>query len=189
MHREINHFLPKQDIQIQNELKFCLVSKWEQTRHEQANIILSNEEKKLLQMCNDYKLKIDREQIAINDIQSNIRGCVAIQQTTLTVPFLFVDFLKFQIDDLSKQIDNWIERYAIEVKELDVEIGQLKEAIQDVKSKNEDITGRYNLRQIDINEYREEQRILEEKRKFEEKQCNSAIRIQVNKIADLFRYM
>lgn len=62
---------------------------------------------------------------------------------------------------------------------MDVEIKQLKEAIQDVKGKNEDITGKYDLRQIDINEYREEQRILEEKRKFEEKQCNSAIRIQV----------
>lgn len=66
-----------------------------------------------------------------------------------------------------------------EAEELDIEIGQLKDAIQDVKSKNEDITGKYDLRQVDINEYREEQRILEEKRKFEEKQCNSAIRIQV----------
>lgn len=61
-----------------------------------------------------------------------------------------------------------------------MEIRQVKEAIQDIKSKNEDVTGKYDLRQIDINEYHEEQRILEEKRKFEEKQCNSAIRIQVN---------
>lgn len=92
---------------------------------------------------------------------------------------MFPDFLKFQIDALSKQIDDWMDRYVKEAEELDIEIGQLKDAIQDVKSKNEDITARYDLRQIDINEYREEQRILEEKRKFEEKQCNSAIRIQV----------
>lgn len=94
--------------------------------------------------------------------------------------FFFPDFLKFQIDGLSKQIDDWMERYVKEAEELDIEIGQLKDAIQDIKSKNEDITGKYDLRQIDINEYHEEQRILEEKRKFEEKQCNSAIRIQVN---------
>lgn len=81
---------------------------------------------------------------------------------------------------MSKQIDDWMERYVKEANELDIEIGQLKDAIQDVKSKNEDITGKYDLRQIDINEYREEQRILEEKRKLEEKQCNSAIRIQVS---------
>lgn len=94
--------------------------------------------------------------------------------------FHFTDFLKYQIEDLSSQTDSWVERYAKEVKELDFEIGQVNEAIQDIKSKNEDLTARYDLRQIDINEYREEQRILEEKRKFEEKQCNSAIRIQVS---------
>ncbi|XP_037036817.1 dynein regulatory complex protein 9 [Bradysia coprophila] len=145
------------DIQIQNELKFCLVSKWENTRHQQANIILSKEVTKLMDSTNEYKVKIDREQLAINDIRN---------------------FLNFQIDDLSTQIDQWMERYVKEVQELDTEIGQVKDAIQDVKSKNEDITGRYDMRQSDIDEYREEQRILEEKRKFEEKQCNSAIRIQ-----------
>lgn len=91
----------------------------------------------------------------------------------------FSDFLNFQIEELAKQVEDWSERYVKEADELDVEIRQLNDAIQDVKSKNEDITGRYNVRQMDINEYREEQRILEEKRKFEEKQCNSAIRIQV----------
>lgn len=72
-----------------------------------------------------------------------------------------------------------MERYAKEVEELDTEIGHINDAIQDVKSKNEDITGRYDMRQDDIDEYREEQRILEEQRQFEEKQCNSAIRLQV----------
>lgn len=47
-----------------------MVSKWEKTRHQQANIILSKEEMKLLETCESYKVKIDREQIAINDIQS-----------------------------------------------------------------------------------------------------------------------
>lgn len=92
---------------------------------------------------------------------------------------MFSDFLTFQIGDLSKQIDHWMERYVKEVEELDTEIGQVNDAIQDVKSKNEDLTGRYDVRQSEIDEYREEQRILDEKRKFEEKQCNSAIRIQV----------
>lgn len=168
-----------QDIEIQNELKFCLVSKWEQTRHQQANIILSKEETKLRETCDEYKVKIDREQIAINDIQS-LRSVNRQNDPRKTNNFLFLDFLKFQIDELSEQIDEWMERYVKEAEELDVEIGQLKDAIQDVKSKNEDITGKYDVRQIDINEYREEQRVQEEKRKFEEKQCNSAIRIQVN---------
>lgn len=135
---------------------------------------------------NEYKVKIDREQIAINDIQSEVQMLLDCHPSlTNHQKFLSFfhfgrpDFLNFQIDALSKQVDDWTERYAKEAKELDVEIGQVNDAIQDVKSKYEDVTGRYDARQIDIDEYREEQRVLEEKRKFEEKQCKSAIRIQV----------
>ncbi|KAJ6634686.1 hypothetical protein Bhyg_13263 [Pseudolycoriella hygida] len=164
--------------EIQNELKFSLVAKWEKTRHQQANIILSKEETRLLAMCDDYKVKIDREQIAINDIQSKVNR--QIHNQTLIFKAFLADFLHFQIDDLATQINNWMERYVKEAEELDIDIGQLKDAIQDIKSKKEDITEKYDMRQIEINEYREEQRILEEKRLFEEKQCNSAIRIQVS---------
>lgn len=51
-------------------MKFRLVLKWEATRHEQAQLVLSGEEVNLADSIKDYKLRIDRERIAIAEIES-----------------------------------------------------------------------------------------------------------------------
>lgn len=46
------------------------MAKWERTRHEQAKTILVEAETKLIESYNVYTVKIEREQIAINEIES-----------------------------------------------------------------------------------------------------------------------
>lgn len=51
-------------------MKCELVQKWEQTRHEQAKIILDDEETKLIDTHHQFKCQIQREQVAISEIES-----------------------------------------------------------------------------------------------------------------------
>lgn len=76
-------------------------------------------------------------------------------------------------------ISIWIERYAVETKEYDLNIKIAKENIAEIQLKNKHIKTKYDERQQEIDAYREEQRILAEKKQYEEKQCRTAIRIQV----------
>lgn len=73
----------------------------------------------------------------------------------------------------------WEKKYKTDVTELDKHIKETKDCISDVQIKIDNIQERHGERKKFIDEYREEQRILMEKRKFEEKQRNAAVTIQV----------
>lgn len=140
-------------------MKYGLVQKWEQTRHEQAKIILQEEETKLITIHQKCHSQIEREQIAIAEIET---------------------FIKYKIEMLLGMITYWEGKYKVDVTDLDQHIKETKDSIVDVQMKIDNIKEHHAERQVFIDEYREEQRILLEKRKFEEKQKNSAISIQVS---------
>lgn len=77
-------------------------------------------------------------------------------------------------------IVHWEQKYKTDVTELDKQIKETKDTITDVQIKIDNIKERHAERKKFIDEYREEQRILMEKRKFEEKQRNAAVSIQVS---------
>lgn len=58
------------DNRIENGMRTRLVEKWEQTRHEQEEVILENREKDLNEQCDNIQRKINIELRAINDIES-----------------------------------------------------------------------------------------------------------------------
>lgn len=62
-----------QDCKIESCIKHRLVQKWERTRHEQAQRILTKEEQIFKESCNNYEVKIDRERIAIIEIGSKFK--------------------------------------------------------------------------------------------------------------------
>lgn len=139
-------------------MKYDLVQKWEKTRHEQAKIILQEEETKLTAIHQQCDGQIDREQIAIGEIEC---------------------FIKYKIEKLLGMIKYWEGKYRADVTDLDRHIKETKDSIIEVEMKIGNIKERHGERKKFIDKYREEQRILMEKRKFEEKQKNSAISIQV----------
>lgn len=55
-------------------MKIRLVTKWEETRYQQEDIILKNEEKDLNEELNETQNKINIEMRAINDIDSELDG-------------------------------------------------------------------------------------------------------------------
>lgn len=73
-----------------------------------------------------------------------------------------------------------IKKYNDDVAEYDLNIKMTNEKISQIRTTYEEIQGRYDVRQSEIDTYREEQRILAVKRAFEQEQCRKAIRIQVD---------
>lgn len=50
-----------QDTQVENEVKSRLVQKWENTRHEQARIVIEGKENGLIKTSKDTRDNIERE--------------------------------------------------------------------------------------------------------------------------------
>lgn len=91
----------------------------------------------------------------------------------------FTDFIRFKIKALEEMILQRIKKYNDDVAEYDSNIKMTNEKIAQLKQTYEEIQGRYNVRQSDIDKYNDEQRILAVKRAFEQEQCRKATRIQV----------
>lgn len=92
---------------------------------------------------------------------------------------LFPDFINFKIKEVEQLIDYWVDKYNTELQEFNGKIKVTNEAIAEVQLKYNEIKIKYDMRQRDIDEYREEQKIINEKREFEERQCKMSIKLQV----------
>ena len=91
----------------------------------------------------------------------------------------FPAFAKYKVEQIEKMTLQWIERYNGEVADFNGKIKVTTDCIADVQLKYMEIRTKYDARQLVINEYREEQKILAEKCEYEAKQCRMAIQLQV----------
>lgn len=73
----------------------------------------------------------------------------------------------------------WSDKYKVETTEYDIAIKVAREQIAEIQLKHKKIKSKYDERQHEIGEYIKDQCILAEKKQYEEKQCKTAIRIQV----------
>lgn len=140
-----------------NQLEANMVKKWEMARQEQVDAVFNHELVTLYQKRDDYEEKTERELIAINEILA---------------------FYRAKCSKLKESIKSWQERYDTELKELDEQIEHTEENIRNVRAKHEQIRSLYEEREHFIEEYYVEQNQLEEIRKIEAMQCESAVRIQ-----------
>lgn len=140
-----------------NRLEAKMVKKWENARQEQVDAVFNHELKSLYQSRDDYEEKTERELIVINELMA---------------------FYETKCRNLEESIKSWHERFETEKMQLDEEIKHTEDNIADIKSKYEQIRGRYEEREQFIEEYYIEQKELEEIRKIEAGQRASATRIQ-----------
>lgn len=92
---------------------------------------------------------------------------------------VLLDFVNHRIKTLQDLIDDWMKKYQTDVSALDAQIKGVNEQILQKKQQSAEIKRKYDAMGKEIAIYREEQRLLAEKREFEMEQCRKATRIQV----------
>lgn len=133
------------------------MQRWEESRHEQARVILNNKEKQLTEMFDEARYKRTTELELMKEIEG---------------------FITTRIDSLNQQIDYWINKHETEVEQLDSEIQFCKSRIFEIKNKSEELQVMYNARQIEIDQYMIERAKKQAVKNFAQLQEHSAIKIQ-----------
>ncbi|XP_055601509.1 dynein regulatory complex protein 9-like [Uranotaenia lowii] len=146
-----------QDTRVENDVKSRLVQKWENTRHEQARIIIEGKENGLITTANETREKLGRELRLKSEIDVYINYC---------------------IEQIQEKISFWTDKYLREVKAFDRDIARHKEQIAEMKVKHEEMIILYKNRDKEIKICAEYRRERERMMAFADKQQRSAIIIQ-----------
>ncbi|XP_055641842.1 dynein regulatory complex protein 9-like isoform X2 [Toxorhynchites rutilus septentrionalis] len=146
-----------QDIRVENDVKSRLVHKWENTRHQQAQIVIQSKENDLLERSKETRENIERELRLKSEIDVYISYC---------------------IDQINEKISFWVDKYQREVKAFDKDIMRHKDHISELKVKFEEMTALYKHREKEIKICAEFRKEREKQMAFADKQLRSAIKIQ-----------
>lgn len=88
------------------------------------------------------------------------------------------DCINYKIAQLQRSCDEWQARYIADTTDYDAKIRSTNEQIADVEAKTAAIRRRGEEYQAHIDAYREHQRQMAERRRYEEMLCGQATRIQ-----------
>nr|XP_029716951.1 dynein regulatory complex protein 9 [Aedes albopictus] len=146
-----------QDTKVENDVKTRLVQKWENTRHEQARIVIEGKESTLIKSSKEARDNIDRELRLRSEIDVYINYC---------------------IDQINDKISFWMDKYQREIKAFDGDITRHKENIAELKVKYEEMVILYKHREKEIKICAESRKEREKQKAFANKQHRSAIVIQ-----------
>lgn len=146
-----------QHVQRINNLELDLVTKWEENRFTQAEIVGAKEEKALQQVITFLQHKLNGEQRIICEVES---------------------FYGKQHEEYRQLLNKWQRKYATESAKYDALIRDKKKLIMDVEKSNERHKETYDEHVIFVKEYlelkAEEQRLI----KLQIQRLESAVQIQ-----------
>lgn len=145
------------EVEIENDIKLKLVTKWEYARREQAQGIFDEEIEGYRKKIEETEVSYEKEVRIYNEIETYTRN---------------------EIERLNQLASEWEARYTKECLELDKEIKTTKLKIERAQDKIQSLREIYIGRNIEIQSYLQQKAQMKEARRLEKQKWDSAVRIQ-----------
>lgn len=159
-------------------MKYHLVKKWEQTRFAQTEIKNYIAEEKLRDEREYYLNELTRETAVHGDMERKLLNYFPGSNFCLKFSLLYSEYLTNCIYEIKKLTTHWTDRYDNETEALEFELQVTHDQITDIQAKCEDLTDKYNERQLHIDTYLEYRRKKDDEANRAKLKFDSCVKIQ-----------